>query len=210
MRLLGVVPRGLGKRQAEAGRSPSRVQESRPPWSTATRWASARPSPTPSGLLVTNASHRVSATSGAGPGPVSPTSIVTSPLSADASRLTSPPGPGGLDRVQGQVQDRGPQAGLVGHDARAARLPGWCRSRTLACWHAGAPAGRHLPAAGPGRKLHAGCRSTRPRESSPFHLLLGHGQLPQGDVERLVAAGGGNRLAWSWTLILAPVSEFRS
>ena len=60
---------------------------------SATCWAMARPSPTPSGLLVTNGSHRESASSGGGPGPV------VGDLDGDlvavslASRRTVPPGP---------------------------------------------------------------------------------------------------------------------
>ena len=60
--------------------SPARVHESRPSWSSATWRASARPSPTPSGLLVTNGSNRTSARSAGGPGPLSTTSIDTSPF----------------------------------------------------------------------------------------------------------------------------------
>ena len=55
-------------------RPSSRRQEMRPPCASATCRATASPSPTPSGLPVTNGSNSRFATSGGGPGPESDTS----------------------------------------------------------------------------------------------------------------------------------------
>ena len=115
----------------------------------------------------------------------------------------------GLDRVQRQVQQRGPHARRVDEDLE----------RPLACAVREADPGvlaRRVDQEGDLRDELAEVAGLRrppldlPEREQPLDLLLGHRQLPQGDAQALVAGRAGWRRAWSCTLIRAPVSEFRS
>ena len=160
-----------------------------------------------SGLLVTNASPKDSASSAGGPGPVSATSMLTRSSSERASRLTSPPWPAAsiAFRVRFNTAARTLDGSV---SSSSGSFPRCERSVTLACWHEGWTRRATSSRSCLRSQSSGGRRSTRPRERSA-PPGLGHRQLPEGDAQALFPPRPGIA-SRSWTLMRAPVIEFLS
>ena len=85
------------------------------------------------------------------------------------------------------------------------------RSVTFACWHDGIDQeGDVREELARGRRPRAARRSTRPSESSPLTCSSVIASCRRATSRLRSSRGAGKRLACSWTLIRAPVSEFLS
>ena len=158
-------------------------------------WASARPEPDALGLARDERLDRDSASSGGGPGPVSPTSMATSSPSADASSRTVPPGPAASMAFRVRFRTRGPEARLVGQDLeRPVALDG-AGASTLACWHDGSTSKATSARSRPRSHGAGGRRSTRPSERSPLTCSSVIASCRRATFRRLVA-GRGRDAAW--------------
>ena len=190
MRLPLRLLRLAGATGGSGSRGPPGSRRACPPCRVATCWARASPSPTPSGLLVANGSNSDSASPGGGPGPVSLTSMATVPPSWTASSRTVPPCPAAsmAFRVRFKAAARSPDSS-ADHFERCPIAPEV--ERDLRVLARGADQEGDVAEEPPEVAHRRRPALDAAEREEPLDLLLGHGELPQCDVQALVARRGG-------------------